>query len=299
MVVNSTQILLLHFYIEAILCFKQFGALFLSESASARTYNNKELCMFSKNTKKLLIFTAAALSLSSGLLTQAFAQQTAPALIQVNQLILKPDSIERFRAIHRDSFMPGMRANGLAWRVTSTTVLGPSFQMTVAIPIDNFAALDAQNALAGDSLEQQMIRENWNSAVVSRRSFVVAARPDMSMPAAPNEDYSVNIRFQVKAGKIPQFVALWTDKILPALVASGGQGMSVFQTVQGGTNGEFFALTPLANMAALDGPGPFSGVSPEEAAEIGALTSELLVEFETIISRTDHELSYGLPGLQP
>lgn len=255
--------------------------------------------MFAKNTKKLLVLTATVLSLNSGLITQVFAQQAEPALIQVNQLILKPDSVERFRALHRDVFMPSSRADGLAWRVTNATVLGPSFQLTVAIPIENFAALDSPNPLGGESLEAQMTRENWNSAIVSRRSFVVTTRPDMSMPDAPNADYSINVRFEVKAGKVPQFVELWNDKILPALAASGSQGTSVFQTVQGGNTSEFYALTPLANMAGLDGPGPFSSMSPAEAAEIGAQVSELLVEFETIISRTDHELSYGLPGLQP
>jgi len=121
----------------------------------------------------------------------------------------------------------------------------------------------------------------------------------MSMPAAPNADYRVVVRFQLKSGMEQRWVALWNEEILPALSASGGRGTSVFQTVQGGKNGEFFALTPLANMASLDGPGPFSALSPQQAAMLTAKVSELLEEYETNITRTDHELSYGLPGLPP
>ena len=247
--------------------------------------------------KKTYIAAFAALALVSSFSSQVLAQQAERQLIQVNQLVLKPNEAERFRAIHRDNFMPRSRAGGLPFRVTTSTVLGQSFQMSVATPIPNFAALDGGTPLDGDSVEAQMLREAWNSAVTSRRSFVVTTRPDMNMAPAPNEDYSVVVRFQVKSGKAPQFEALWKSTIRPALVASGQKGTSVFQTLQGGMNGEYFALTPLVNMAALDGPGPFSSMSPEEGAALTAQVSELLEEYETNIARTDHELSYGLPGL--
>lgn len=229
---------------------------------------------------------------------QTLAQQAQPQLIQVNQLILNPNEADRFRAIHEENFMPRGRANGLPWRVTTSTVLGPSFQFTVATPITDFAALDAPTPLDGDSIEARMMRETWNSAVVSRRSFEVTSRPDMSMSTAPNADYSVVVRFQLKSGMEQQWVALWNEEILPALVASCSRGTSVFQTLQGGKNGEFFALTPLASMAALDGPGPFSSLTPEQGAALTAKVSVLLEEYETNITRTDYALSYGLPGLQ-
>jgi hypothetical protein len=249
--------------------------------------------------KKLYITTFTVLLAAVSFSSQVLAQQAQAQLIQVNQLTLHPNQVERFRAIHRDNFMPRGKANGIPFRVTSSVVLGPSFQFTVASPIPNFAALDNASPLAGDSVEAQMLRESWNSAVASRRSFVVTSRPDMSMPAAPNADYSVVVRFQLKSGMEQQWVALWNSTILPALAASGGTGTSVFQTVQGGKNGEFFALTPLESMADLDGPGPFSSMSPAEGAALTAKVSELLEEYETNITRTDHELSYGLPGLNP
>jgi hypothetical protein len=249
--------------------------------------------------KKTYIAAFAALAIVGSFSNQVLAQQAERQLIQVNQLVLKPNEAERFRAIHRDNFMPRGRASGLPFRVTTSAVLGQSFQVSVATPIPNFAALDGGTPLDGGTVEAQMLREAWNSAVTSRRSFVITSRPDMNMAPAPNADYSLVVRFQVKSGKAPQFEALWKSTIRPALVASGQKGTSVFQTLQGGRNGEYFALTPLANMAALDGPGPFSSMTPEEGARLTAQVSELLEEYETNITKTDHELSYGLPGLNP
>jgi hypothetical protein len=143
--------------------------------------------------------------------------------------------------------------------------------------------------LDGESHEAQLLREAWNSAVTSRWSFVVTTRPDMSMAAAPNADYSVVVRFQLKSGMDARFAALWNETILPALSASGNQRTAVFQTVQGGLSGEYFAITPLTNMTALDGPGRFSSLSPQEAAALIAEVGEFLVEFETNIVRTEHD----------
>lgn len=249
--------------------------------------------------KKIYITAFAVLVTAVSFSSQVLAQQAQSQLIQVNQMILKPNEADKFRAIHRDIFIPGSRAGGLPFRVTTSSVLGPSFQFTVATPIPNFAALDSATPLDGDSADAQMLRETWNSAVTSRKSFVIRSRPDMSMTGAPNADYSLVVRFQLKSGMEQRWVALWNQSILPALEASGQRGTSVFQTVQGGKNGEFFALTPLANMADLDGPGPFSSMTPAEGAALTAQVSELLEEYETSITRTDHELSYGLPGLQP
>ena len=109
--------------------------------------------------KKLYIAAFAAVAIAGGFSNQALAQQAQAQLIQVNQLVLKPNEAERFRAIHRDNFMPRGRANGLPFRVTTSTVLGPSFQFTVATPIPNFAALDAPTPLDGDSVEAQILRE--------------------------------------------------------------------------------------------------------------------------------------------
>ena len=73
----------------------------------------------------------------------------------------------------------------------------------------------------------------------------------------------------------------------------------MFQTVTGGLVGEFFSVTPVANFASADGPGPFGGLTPQDAGALNADLSNLLDELEIVYNSVDQELSYGLPGLQP
>lgn len=254
--------------------------------------------MFTKYTKNLLATLVLPLIISFAFASQILAQDLIPQLMQVNQLQLKPDKIERFRAIHRDVFMPADRQRGLPWRYTTSTIIGESFQMTVVTPIANMAALDQPAALGATSLEQELSLEIWNTAVVSRRSYIVISRPDMSMEGQPETGITALYRFQVKSGHEPRFVALWNEKVIPALTQSGIKGTQVFQTLAGGKNGEFFSLTPIENFAFMDGGGPFRGLAPEDAAALNVELGLLLDEMEISFTQVDQELSYGLPGLQ-
>jgi len=67
--------------------------------------------------KKIYLVAFAVLAAIGSYSSQVIAQQAEPQLIQVNQLILKTNEADRFRAIHRENFMPRGRENGLAFRV--------------------------------------------------------------------------------------------------------------------------------------------------------------------------------------
>ena len=249
--------------------------------------------------KKIYIAAFTALAIAGSFSSQVFAQQGQRQLIQVNQLELKSDMVQQFRGIHRDIFIPGSRANGQAWRLTSRVALGNTLQMTIAFPIANMAALDSQGGGRLNTIENQLVQATFPQTIQSRRSFIVTSRPDMSMAPQPQTGLTAAYRFQVKSGMIPDFVQLWSSKVIPALTASNIVGTAVFQTVQGGRVGEFFSLTPIANFASMDGAGPFSGISPQEALALNLEMASLLDEMEVNYNRVDMDLSYGLPGLRP
>ena len=225
----------------------------------------------------------------------ARAQDDAPILLQVNLLQLKPDSIEQFRDIHRDVFIPASKEAGTAWRVTRSTVLGPSFEYAVVIPIDNFAALDTPNNLGRTANKAALALELWRDSVVSRRSFIIQARPELSMEQEPQSDLYRRVRILVANNKNAEFEALWAEKILPALSASGATGYQLFQTMAGGLNTEYFGNMPIASYAALDGWGPFVGLSATDAAELTSQLQGVIESVEVSITSTDRELSFGLP----
>lgn len=238
--------------------------------------------------------------LASTVTTQVFAQQDAePILIQVNQLEIYPDKMDQFRAVHRDSFIPASRARGLAWRLTNRVTVGNTMQVTVAIPIPNMASLENQNSPGANSVESQLALGLWSQTVKSRRSLIVTSRPDLSMESIPNTGMTTVVHFLVKPGKEPAFGRYWTDMVRPAMTKSGVVGAQMFQTTTGGAQGEFWLLVPQDGYAVLDGPGPFSGVTPEEAARLQEMGNELFITWDTQVTVVDQELSYGLPGLQP
>jgi len=258
--------------------------------------------MFYKNRKKFVISLLFPLVIGLSFISQLAAQPTElpdPILIQVNQLEIKPDKLEQFRTMHRDVFIPAGRASGTPWRLTSTVTLGNTLTVVVASPIPNMAFLDTQGGPGASALEGQLALDIWSETVQSRRSFIVTSRPDMSLPPTPQTGLTVQYRFQVKMGMIPQFVALWNGRVIPALQSSGVEGTAMFQTVTGGLVGEFFSVTPVANFASADGPGPFGGLTPQDAGALNADLSNLLDELEIVYNSVDQELSYGLPGLQP
>jgi hypothetical protein len=238
-------------------------------------------------------------SLSLFILTQASAQQAAePILIQVNQLEIKPGKLDEFRAVHKNSFMPASRERGVPWRVTNRTALGNTLQVVVATPIPNMAALGNQNPPGATALETELAMGIWNETVISRRSFIITSRPDISMPAVPNTGMTTMVHFQLKPGKDVAFAIYLKESILPAMAASGVVGAQVFQTTVGGPAGEFWLQVPQTGYAAMDGPGPFSSVSVAEGARMQEMAAELFVGWDTSFNIIDQELSYGLPGLR-
>lgn len=256
--------------------------------------------MLFRTNKKLTLCSLLLTLLASTASTQLFAQQNAePILIQVNQLEIYPDKMDQFRAIHRDSFMPAARARGVAWRLTNRVTLGNTMQVTVASPIPNMASLQNQNSPGANSTESQLALGLWNQTVKSRRSMIVTSRPDLSMEAIPNTGMTTVVHFLIQPGKEPAFARYWTELVRPAMTKSGVVGAQLFQTTTGGPQGEYWLLVPQEGYAALDGPGPFSGVTPEEGARLQEMGNELFITWDTQVTVVDQELSYGLPGLQP
>ena len=268
----------------------------MKESIEERTIMTRIRVTFKKRT--IPVSSLIVLGISFMFLAPAQAQQAAePVLIQVNQLDIRPDRLDEFRAIHLNSFMPASRARGVPWRLTSRVVLGNTLQVSVATPIPNMAALGAQNMPGASRLESQLALGLWQQTVESRRSFVVTSRPDLSMEQVPNTGLTTVVHFRLNAGKNAEFARYWTDMIRPAMTASGVVGAQVFETTMGGPSGEFWVMVPQADYAALDGPGPFASVSPEEGARMQAISNEIFMEWDTSLTEVDRELSYGLPGL--
>ena len=104
-------------------------------------------------------------------------------------------------------------------------------------------------------------------------------------------------RIVVTVGRNAEFEALFADKVLPAIAATGVTGYRMYQTVTGGSQQEYFGVMPIGNYAALDGWSPLQALGEAQAAQVLSELSGLVESIEYSIVQTDRELSWGLAGL--
>jgi len=251
--------------------------------------------MLKKNSKKLLVSLMLPIVVSLSFISQSIAQDP-PNLIAINQTQLKPGMVPRFQELHREVIMPNQRENGLAWRITQQTIFGDSFEVVVSLPITNFAQLDSFQAL-----ESELADDFVESAVEWQRLFVIEALPELGIGGGGQgvQPFRRLARIQVKQGKIAEFEQFWTDTIRPAMTASGIIGYSLFRTVLGGPQGEYYGTLDLPNFAALDGLNVTGGISAQAQADLQEEFGELVEEFEVTFVTVNQNLSYGLQNLQP
>lgn len=235
--------------------------------------------------KKLFLICLFFVSVASSL-----SQAQESILINVNRLLLKPTAVEKFRAFHLNEAMPAQRAGGAAWRLTTTEVFGQSWTMTISTPLENFAQLDDESFVFSESGESL-----FGLSVESRERLVMQTRPDLGI-ASDQTVFPVRrmAYMQVRQGRIPQFESFWAGTILPAMRNRGVEAYTIFQTLLGGSQGQYIGGMWLPNYAALDSLDMATLLTPAQQAEFG----ELVESFEVKIQSVDQELSYGFPGLQ-
>lgn len=212
-----------------------------------------------------------------------------PILINIMRVQLDPSHGDAFRSFHGDEIMPNQRAEGLPWRLTSSSVFGESFEFVVATPISNFAELDEPGGQLTD-----MGAATFQSAVNSRQRFILTTRPDLAIAGNGGVMPLRRLAHIVAApGKALEFEEFWQETIVPAMRNAGISDYQVFQTVIGGPQGEYYGAMYLPNFGAMDSLDMNSLLSERQQLQFG----ELVDVFEVTLVRTDMDLSYGLPGL--
>jgi len=241
--------------------------------------------VFSYSTKKLFLICLFFVSVASSL-----SQAQEPVLINVMRLQLKPTLVEKFRAFHLNEVIPSQRAGGAAWRLTTTEEFGQSWTMTNSTPLDDFAQLDEETFVFSESGETL-----FGLSVESRERLVMQTRPDLGIAG---DGTVLPLRrmayMQVRQGKIPEFESFWAETVLPAMRGRGIDAYTIFQTLLGGSQGQYIGGMWLPNYAALDSLAMNTLLTPAQLAEFG----DLVESFEVKIQSVDQELGYGFPSLQ-
>ena len=125
---------------------------------------------------------------------------------------------------------------------------------------------------------------------------VVFAGPTLAQApkaSAPQSEWLLLTMVTVNPGAGPEYVALQTNEVMPALKKAGGSARQAWSSGVAGTIGEFVFVSPIKSFAQFDGPTPMAtALGQEGAAALGAKTAKLVQMTKRMIVRTRPDLSY-------
>jgi hypothetical protein len=236
------------------------------------------------SVRKLFILTLVPVAIGY---SSSFAQNAPqePIMISVNRVQLKPTTTGQFRALHLVQSMPDQQARGVPWRLTTQDVFGDSFKFTISTPIENYAELDT-NTFTPSDLGEAL----FGASVESRERVILQTRPDMGIPG--NQGISSLRRMaymKVHQARIADFEEFWVDTVLPAMRNRGFEGYQIFQTLMGGSQGEYIGGLWIQNFAELDTLNMNTLLTPAQQEEFGTLVEDYRITVQAV----DEELTYG------
>ena len=145
----------------------------------------------------------------------------------------------------------------------------------VVTPIDKFATYDMPPMalrIMGDAAGRAY-QNKLAALTLSRRTFAVQDRAELSMPPAPSAKIVAAILADVTivSGHQQQYEAYLKDDLLPLLKKDKAVGFVVSRTVFGGNANEYHEVTYLTSFADIDkGPAQARLLNPTERAAMAA-----------------------------
>lgn len=267
--------------------------------------------------KRLVLVSLAAAVVcamaSAGIRAQAgggrMAQPAASASPQRNWFSIsvttvKPELVAQWLEIQKSQTIPMQQKGGIKSRETwqSGAPFGEGNTYGIVTPIENFATYD-KPALALRILGDAPGRAYQNKVAamtVSRRTFAVQDRAELSIPPAANAKFVAAVLQDVTVvnGHAEQYEAYLKNDVLPVLKKGNVLGALVSRTVFGGNGNEYHLVTYLESFAEIDkGPAQVRVLGQAAAAALGAKGAPHVAHVERTILRFVPDLSFrGKPA---
>jgi hypothetical protein len=258
--------------------------------------------------KRMAFFAASAVLVCGGAAVWAQgrgAAQSATAATprnwySVTLTTVKPDHVAEWLEIQKSQTIPMQQKGGIKSRDTwqSGAPFGDGNTYGIVTPIDKFATYDMPPMalrIMGDAAGRAY-QNKLAAMTLSRRTFAVQDRAELSMPPAPNAKIVAAILADVTivSGHQQQYEAYLKDDLLPLLKKDKAVGFVVSRTVFGGNANEYHEVTYLASFADIDkGPAQARLLTPTERAAMAAKITPHVAHVERTILRHVPDLSYA------
>jgi hypothetical protein len=226
----------------------------------------------------------------------ASAQDAGPSYSQVRSVTIKADKVGEFVELQQQ-FKAALETAGRSGRGVWQEVRGDQNVFHMVVGVDKLAEYD-------EPFGRVMDEEAWSTwtgalagTIDSSQRAILLRYPDDAIPG--DEDAELNLLLlrytTVAPGQGGAYRSWVRDQLVPALKAAGVKGQSFSRVIFGGNTDMYIQSTTIPNWAALDGPGPLSGLSDEERAAMFENFSDMVWESDLRILRYRADLSHQSP----
>ena len=266
--------------------------------------------------KRLLIFATLAITTllfaacntpnttasSNTQATPAAATDQAPRQrYWVTETHVKPEMMAQFREMYLKETLPAQQKGGVKQQsVWTSTNLGESFVYVTIRPIEGLQQFDEASPMV-KALGEEGARK-WGAKrgtmIVSSRSYVMQARPDMSIAPAPNETPKLAFvtRASIAPGRSPDFENYIKTDVLPITKKANPKGQLVSKVTTGGDTEEYVTATFLDSFADYDKW--VATLTKEGYANVVGKRAGIMMHRESAVYRYIPELSLPQPTAQ-
>jgi hypothetical protein len=260
-----------------------------------------------ENRQSTLVLAALALIALAAPPAPAAAQTPASAAsaaapantrYHVTVVRLKPDMLNEWMDLQKNEVVPALKKAGVANRTVWSTVVGNSFEYSIAVPFEKFAAMDGPGSLVTALGAEAAARLNGKirKCIETQRTYMANRVNDLTIPAGDALVSRMVVR-RVPQGKTQEYVAFYRSEVFPALKKAKEQGKIAGAQLSirgaGAQANEVVTIESFNKFADLDAGGAVQAVVGNEAmAAITAKSNALATSVQTVIRRRVADLSF-------
>src|SRR5262245_4998512 len=206
------------------------------------------------------------------------------------------EMVKENRKFQKNETLPAFKkAGGKEWATWTTDIFGEGGEFWSIRPIDSLKQFDEPSflvkALGGEASAQAWAAKRGRM-IMSSRSFLITARPDLGIAPKTNEAPKVGVRTRsiVTPGRTAEHEKWLKENLLPVLGKTNVKGFYVSRVGLGGDPNEYISLSLFDSFADLE---KFPAAIEKAAAEAkqGPEPAGILIYTERAVFRYVPELS--------
>jgi hypothetical protein len=241
-------------------------------------------------------FNACTTPASPAASSSATTEQASTQLQRfwVTETHVKPEMMTQFRELYLKETLPAQQKGGVKQQsVWMTATLGEAFQYITIRPIESLQQFDEPSPLI-KALGEEGFRK-WEAKrgtmIVSTRSYIMQARPEMSIAPNPNEPPKLAfvIRQSIAPGRSADFENFVKNDALPIIKKVDPKGYIVRKVGTGGDLEEYHSVILMDSFA--DYEKWMTALDKEGYNKITAKRAGIVMHRESAVYRYVPELS--------